>query len=465
MLVVLVAIGVGVGLSSLPELPTAAWLLAGPALIVFGFLVMQGPRWCLAGLIVSVVLGYGTSSVAAGSVDLRVPDLFLAALLGWSIYLRTRNGPRGWLNGRFLLALWLVVLGFSLYPLLVSGTIGADAIVGWARLVATFALVWMVPYAIYTRRDVEFALGAVAVAATAGVGWSVLNALAAGDLDVRLRGANGPNTTGLLAAIVLVLALHGPVPRHRALKLLMLVVGISGLLMSRSLGSTAAAILALGVYGVQAARVRREGPRQQLVVPARLLVLIVAGLAVAMFLRPTNLPTSSSFGESTTVHRVVLAHAGLQLFAQDPLLGIGWQRSADEIVSSDINNALHERYGGSVNPEFIPEEGSATDVHNTYVQILAESGLFGFLLFVALVIVMGRGIALVLRTVRHDQRLYIAARAAVVLLVVILIWWNDNTLFGAQPESVLAATFLGILASIPAVARQEGPAALAPTDA
>ena len=174
---------------------------------------MQGPRWCLAGLIVSVVLGYGTSSVAAGSVDLRVRICsWLPCSGGRSTC--TRNGPRGWLNGRFLLALWLVVLGFSLYPLLVSGTIGADAIVGWARFGRDLRPRLDGPVRDLTRHDVEF------------------RARCRGGLRHRRgrlvrperpgrgrprrapRGANGPNTTGLLAAIVLVLlALHRPVPR------------------------------------------------------------------------------------------------------------------------------------------------------------------------------------------------------------------------------------------------------------
>jgi O-antigen ligase len=232
----------------------------------------------------------------------------------------------------------------------------------------------------------------------------------------------------------------------------MIAVGLSGLLMSRSLGSTAAAVLALGVFGVQAVRTRRRGPNQQLVVPTRLLVLVCIGLAVAGALRPTNLPSSSSFGRSTTVHRVILADAGLELFAEHPVLGVGWQRAPEEIAAPSITDALHARYGSFANPEFIPSADSTTEVHNSYVQVLAESGLVGFSVLIALLFIMGRGIALVLRSVRSNPRLYVAGRAAVVLLVVTLIWWNDNTLYGAQPESVLAATYLGVLAAVPGVA-------------
>ena len=144
-------------------------LLAAPLLVAFGFLVMQGPKWCLAGLIAAVVFGYTRDSVSLGSVDLRVPDLFLVALAGWVVVLRARDGQRGWIPGRRLLAVWLAVLGFSLYPLLVHGTVDVGALVGWMRLVATFALVWFVPYAVYRMRDIEFILGVVALVTTAEI--------------------------------------------------------------------------------------------------------------------------------------------------------------------------------------------------------------------------------------------------------------------------------------------------------
>jgi O-antigen ligase len=451
--IVVIAITVGVVLPSSSDIPPAVWILAGPALLAFGFLVMQGPQWCLAGLIASVVFGLTKTSVALGSVDVRVPDLFLVALAGWVVVLRARYGQRGWIPGRRLLALWLAALGLSLYPLLVRGTVGADSIVGWLRLAATFALVWFVPYALYRVRDIEFVLGAIALSTTAEILEAVIRALASGNVGSRLTGANSANATGLLAAIVIVLALHGPVPRRPSLRLVMIGTGVVGLLMSRSLGSTTAAVVALGVYGLHAVGTKRSLRRgQELVVPTRLLVMLLVGLAIAMALRPQNLPTSSSFGGSTTAHRAVLAYAGFEMFKQDPLFGIGWQRSHEEISSPAVSSAVQERFGTSVNPAFIPGVDKTPEVHNSYVQVLAESGLVGFLLLLALLVTMGRGIARVLRSVRSNHRLYVGTRAAVVLLVVVLIWWNDNALFGAQPESVLAATFLGILAAVPAIA-------------
>jgi O-antigen ligase len=233
----------------------------------------------------------------------------------------------------------------------------------------------------------------------------------------------------------------------------MLITGVVGLLMSRSLGATAAAVVALGIYGVQSVHARRSTrPSQQLLVPTRLLLLVLVGLAIAIALRPTNLPTSSGFGGSTTAHRTVLADAGIELFQEQPVLGVGWQRSSDEIGSPTVSSALNERFGAWVNPDFIPTTGKTAEVHNGYIQVLAEAGLVGFGLLLAVFFIMGRGIARLLRVLRTEPRLYVSARAATIVLVVILVWWNDNALFGMQPESVLAATCLGILAAIPVVA-------------
>jgi hypothetical protein len=454
--VLLVALGAGIAVGSSENIPVAAALLAAPALVAFGFVVAQGPEWCLLGLVGAVVFGFANDSVQLGSVDLRVPDAFLVALACWVIVLRARGGQRGWIGGRRLLGVWLAAVGFSLYPLLVDGTVDIGAVVGWLRLVATFALVWFVPYALSRRRDVEFLLGGIALITTAEIAFAIMDSLSSGSVAARLTGGNGPNETGLIAAIVVVFALHGPVPRRPSVRLTMLAIGVVGLLMTRSLGSTAAAVVAVGIYGVQAVNARRAAnPRAQLIVPTRLLVMVVVGLAVAFALRPSNLPGSSKFGTSTTAHRMVLADAGFELFLERPLFGIGWQRAPEEIGSPEINTILRKRFGAHVNPSFIPEEGRTTEIHNSYVQVLAEAGLVGFLLFLGVLITMGRGIARILRSLRTSLPLYVAARLCVIGIVVILVWWNDNTLYGAQPESVLIATFLGILAAMPLVARAE----------
>jgi O-antigen ligase len=175
---------------------------------------------------------------------------------------------------------------------------------------------------------------------------------------------------------------------------------------------------------------------------------------VATLLRPTNLPWASGFGDSTTVNRLILADAGVRLFAEHPLVGIGWQRTPLEIGAPELNAALRKEWGDGVNPDFFPKGAHGASAHNAYVQILAESGAVGFLAFLAALISIGAGIVRVLRAVRPHRLLYLCMRVTLVMLLVIMIWLNDNPLYGAQPETVLMALFLGMFASAPAILRR-----------
>jgi O-antigen ligase len=449
----LVAVAAGFVIPRLPTTPVAPWLLAAPALVVILYVMLLGPKWCLAGIIATTVVGLNSESISAGGVDLRVSDLFYVALVVWVVVLRTRDGQRGYLIGRRALGLWLVTAGFSLYPLLVHGTVQPDVLVAWLRLVVTFSILWFVPYAVRSLADMEFTLGALGLVASAEVGGAALIGISRGDFAGRLSGTNGPNTTGLLAAMILVLAIHGPVPRRPYLRYSMLVIGAVGLMMTRSLGATAAAVVALGFYGLRGIYRRYGESRSQLITPSRVLIMLLVGLAAATLLRPTNLPGASRFGYSTTAHRLVLADAGLRVFLDHPVTGVGWQRGPFEIGRSQIAAQLQDDWGNSVNPDFIPRGVHTTSVHNSYIQILTESGLLGLVFFLAAFVALAVGMIRVLRTVRSNRPLYLCVRAALVLIVVILIWLNDNPLFGAQPETVLLATFLGMFASAPGIAR------------
>lgn len=450
----LVAIG---GLVVLPPSSSAYWLAAAPAFLVLAYFALKGPKWSLAAIIVSVVFGLSNTSISAGGLDLRVTDFFYVLLAVWVFVLRARDGQRGYLVGRRMLGLWLLLTGFSLYPLFVQGTGTQEAVVSWLRLAATFSLVWLVPYAVRTVKDVNFTLGVLALATTTQVGVSAAINIGQGKLDGRLSGANTPNSTGMLAVLILVLALHGPVPRHRGQRWVMVIVGSVGLLMTRSLASTAAAVIVLGVYGLRRVYRGRDRGKSGLLTPSRILVMLAIGLIVAAFLRPTNLPGADGFGDSTTVHRLVLADAGLHLFAQDPITGVGWHNTPFHIGSESLHDELRSDWGGDVNPDFFPLGPQGASVHNSYVQMLAETGLVGFLAFLAAFVCLAVGVTRVMRTVSRNRMLYLCMRATLVMVVVIVLWLNDNPLFGAQPETVLIATFLGLFAAAPAVMRDTAP--------
>ena len=451
------AVALGLGLQAVPRFPAAAWLLAAPVLLFIVFIALQGPRWCVAALLTLVIVGWSSSGIAISSLDLRMYDIPYAALLAWVFVIRSRDGRRE-VNqiGQLPLALFLLALGASMIPIVVHGT-GTDSVVAWLRFVQTFSLVWLIPYALRNIDDVEFLLGFVGLALTFEVGRAELSALFAGTLGdprLRLAGAYSTDTMGLLAALLIIAALHSPVPRHRSLRVTMLVVGVPALLATRSLGSIAALAVALAIFGLRAPAPDRARDRTGLLMPARVLLLAVVALVGIGMVKGGNLPQSNDFAGSTTVHRAVLGTAGLELFAENPFVGVGFGHAPIAVVSSNaLNDSLRRRFGKDVNPVFFPESGPPVQVHNAYIEVLAEAGLLGFGLLIATAFASGRGIAGLLRKSRGDPRVYAASRAVLVLLVAILVWWNDNGIYGGQPESVLAAAFLGVLAAMPVPVR------------
>jgi O-antigen ligase len=271
-------------------------------------------------------------------------------------------------------------------------------------------------------------------------------------VSTRLQGTWDANATGLIAVWIVILAIHGPVPRRRSLRILMLVVGTTGLLMTRSLGSTAALVVALGLYGLTNVARWRSDAKPALVTPYRLLLVVAVGLAVVTTLRPVNLPGSEEFRSSSSAHRLVLADAGRRIFAHHPITGVGWQRSPDVVRSPELNDELRERWEGVIAEQLFPRTlDRGPTLHNMYIQILAEAGVVGFLTFVAAMIAIGIGISRLLRAARVDQSLYVSTRATMILLVATMVWLNDNPLFGSQPESIMIALFLGMLAAVPPI--------------
>ena len=83
------------------------------------------------------------------------------------------------------------------------GLASAGALVGWLRLVATFALVWLVPYALYRLRDVEFLLGGIALITTTEIFLAIVSAVAEGHVGLVVRSPDYARVMDLLAQYTL----------------------------------------------------------------------------------------------------------------------------------------------------------------------------------------------------------------------------------------------------------------------
>jgi O-antigen ligase len=228
-----------------------------------------------------------------------------------------------------------------------------------------------------------------------------------------------PNYMGTFCALAIALALGLMTivrsrPWRAALFGLVLVVGVA-LLLSQSRGAIVAAFAGVAVAGLARGR-------------AVAVAILGIGVVTAFLLYPAfiqwrleNLAVSSysTLVESDSA-RVDGLLAGLQLFASEPLLGIGF----GHYIQMSIN---------------VPGVLIPINAHNWYLEVLAEQGLVGVLLWVAL------ALAVVVRLRTRTKAARTVGFTVLATLAVACLFLEAPTSFQtfALPCIVLAAALVG----------------------
>ena len=463
----LITVGAAVIIAAIAGRVPARWapfvVLAAPLAVLIIVLVRRmDPKWLFAALVVSTFLGWFQFSTSVGRINLRLTDLPYLMLVASLLFLSGRTRAQRADIGQRPLAVLLLVFGLSLIPVLVVDSTGFfSPFVSWSRVVETFSIVWLMPYVFKRPSDARFIMGTVAAACAIELGRSVVGAMTSGQLSDRLQGGNGPDTEGLLAAVLIVTVLYGMVPRWPWARAALIGLGVLSLLLSRSVGSVAAVglVLAFAPPPRRAAHSRRSG----LLTPMKLVVVLTIVIVVVVDVRSSNVPGKKGFSNGSTMARIIAGAAGVDLFAHHPIFGVGFSRSALPEVLADpsVTSDLHREFPNSP-ADLFPDEtecliehqftgAGATNscqvgsVHNAYIQVAAEEGLIGLSTLVVVALVIRRRVRS-LRARTRDPAILTTLRWATLLLIVVLIWWNDNPLYGGQPETVLAALALGTLA-------------------
>ena len=259
----------------------------------------------------------------------------------------------------------------------------------------------------------------------------------------------GPNILGLVSAFLVLLGVTQAVCRRRSTRLLLMLSGVAGLVLAKSVGSSLALITALALLWGLRNREMRTG---------RALVAFTVLLAVAFpfitTFRPSSLPWSEGFSLNSAQERLIDAYSGVNVFLQHPIVGVGWGESSGANASPAVASAVRQVFV-SVNP-LLYSDIQRAGVHDAYIQLLAELGLIGGLVRLWLLRNCFRASRALVRADHPPAPLLGGS------LMLFAVWWNETGLFGGQPETFLFAVVLGSVAVACSELRQELPTLEAP---
>ena len=409
-------------------------------------------------------LGVGLGSTSAGIdlSDVAVLAVAVTALVAGARggFEPLRNARAIWLTGALFLAM---VVAATIYPLALAANYRfLTHLVTAAKFVEYAVLAVAVPLLLRTRRDLDVLLWAIALWSAAASAWGLLQfAGLVSEFEGKRPLQREPSFLGIhdLAALsgaalaigLALLALGPASSRERLLAWIAGASGVVGLVLSGAVaGAIGIALAAVAALAVARGRHRLE-PRRLLVVAGLAAVtgggvLLMRGGDVehfARFLGIGHKPRNETSVESY-VHRSLLAYIGVRIFADHPILGVGWQGSEERDNYAPYLADAHRRFPGE-SPRAFPSPQHAWGVQNAYLQTLTDLGLVGFVLLVALFV---SGLVVGVRAaLRAPPELSVPALAGLLWLLVAAGVWNGLGLVAGIPLDALTWLSLGLIAA------------------
>jgi len=348
-------------------------------------------------------VGFGSTTVNAYLSDFAV--LAVVVVAAWSGF-RDGFGPlaRGrWIwTAAGLFLLWMVVeVGYGRHhaPSYAWHTHGVTA----AKFAEYALLAPALPLLVRRTRDLVLPLWSLvlwsAVATAVGVAqFFGAEIFLAGTVGRRQASfLSSADYAALSAAVLLVGLVAFAVPRLRVSRTLAIVAIVSGVLGTITAGAIASVLgLATALVAVGAVLVARHelAARRLAVVAGAAAVVLVGAIAI----RGSDLDAFVRFlGASpgrqashpakiqTYAHRTVLAWIGFEIWKKNPILGVGWEGSAEPANFMPLIPAAKRRFtdvSANAFPSAAPNHRYG--VQNVWLQSLADLGVIGLLLWLAI---------------------------------------------------------------------------------
>lgn len=405
-------------------------------------------------------VGLGSTTVDVRPSDLAiVVVLVVAALSASQTGLARLGAARGlWITGALLLG-WLAFQ--ALRPVSLDDALFADHLVSYVKLVEYGLLAVAVPLLVQRADDLAIVLGGLVLWTAVAVGVALLQFFGADILGAWNAGWRQPSFLGhhdlaALSAIALALAAAAIVARRReipasGLFVVALVGGMLGLILAGSVAAVGG--LGVGVAALWFAARRRFCPRGRQTLALVAIVAVVAGGVTAVrgdaledFVRFLGVRGDEPpVGVETYSQRAVLAYIGLRIAQDNPIVGVGWQRSSRPEVFEPYVPDARERFPDVVDLAF-PAEGREWGVQNLYIQMLADAGVIGLAL---LVLVGATGVVLAWRAVTRAPTPWAAGAGLVSLCALLAVAgeWASLGIVAGIPLQAAACLLLGLAAA------------------
>jgi hypothetical protein len=334
--------------------------------------------------------------VSVGPVDVYGSDLAVAATvaaavvsglhLGWSPLAR---GRPLWTTAALLLGLFVLSCFWRPLELPFKHLVTAAKAIEYALLAPALVLL------LRRRVDVERFLAAFVVWACAAAGWGVLMFLGVvndpdgprpGQREVSFLGHQDLGAfTGAALAIGFASIMLGV---HRRLGLAATVAGALGVILDASFFVYVGVFAAAGATVFVAARRHVIRPSRLAALAAVMLiagsgVFLLRGSDVSNYLAFVGVARASRSIEThieTGAQRTMLAWIGLRMWREHPILGLGFERSNYDF--EPYLGAARRRFPNEP-PAAFPSPAHRWGVQNFWIELMADTGLVGLALGVA----------------------------------------------------------------------------------
>ena len=415
-----------------------------------------------------VGLGVGSTSIDLRLSDAAVLAVLVAAAVAAARLGLGRLGPARllWIPGAALLA-WLAFE--TLRPVSLDDALFDDHLVSFLKLAEYALLALAVPLLVRRTEDLAIVLGGLVLWGAVATGVALLQFFGLDVLGAWNPGWRQPSFLGhhdlaALAAVGTSLAAAGIVVGKRRMPVARLfwtalAGGVVGLVLAGSVA--AAGGLAVGAAALWLASRARFSPSFRQVLALALVVGVVAGGVAAVrgdalgdFLRFVGVRGDEPpQGVETYSQRAVLAYIGLRIFRDHPIVGVGWQRSSRPDEFEPYLDDAHERFPDVVELAF-PAPGREWGVQSLYVQILADAGVIGLVLLLA---VGAAGLILAWRTAVYASNPWAAGAGLVVLCALLTLAgeWASLGIVAGIPLQAATSLLLGLAAAGAATVEEE----------